>query len=298
MRSRSFIYVSLGVDLVIAASKFIAATFTGSSSMISEGIHSVIDAISQVILIWGFRMSRRSADSSRPFGYGKELYFWSFIVSLVIFVVGGCASFYEGLIRLRRQGFEDGAQWNYSVLAIAFVFNLVSMVSALKAFNKQRGDVSFWKAAVATKDPSTIIVLFGDFGDLLGLIIAFLGVFLGRYYHNPYYDAIASMLIGVVLIVISAFLARESKSLLMCETISRKTLRRIIFLTEADEAVLKVKKHFSMYMAPEEILLHLNTVFNDDLTTHQITDAIERITRTIRKEFPKIKQIFIEPVAK
>jgi cation diffusion facilitator family transporter len=298
MKSRSFIYISLGVDLAIAASKFVAAAITGSSSMISEGIHSIIDAISQVLLLWGFRASKRSPDAARPFGYGKELYFWSFIVSLVIFVVGGCASFYEGLMRLQRPGFEDNAIWNYIILSIAFVFNMVSLVSALKVFNKQRKDVPFWKAVIATKDPSTIIVILGDFGDLLGLFIAFLGVFLGRYFHNPYYDGIASMLIGVVLIVISAFLARESKSLLMGETTSRRTLKLVIKLAEADDTVIKVKKHFSMYMSPEEILLHMNTVFKDGLTTHQITDAIERITKTIQKDFPRMKQIFIEPVAK
>jgi len=298
MKSRSFIYVSLGVDLMIAASKFVAAAITGSSSMISEGIHSIIDAISQVLLLWGFRSSRRQADAARPFGYGKELYFWSFIVSLVIFIVGGCVSFYEGLMRLQRPGFEDNVMWNYAILAIAFIFNLVSLFSALKVFNKQRGDVPFWKAVVNTKNPSTIIVILGDFGDLLGLLIAFLGVFLGRLLHNPYYDAVASMLIGLVLIVISIFLARESKSLLMGETTSRRTLKKVIKLAEADETVIKVKKHFSMYMSPEEILLHMNTVFKDDLTTHQITDAIERITKTIQKEFPRMKQIFIEPVAK
>ena len=298
MKSRSFIYISLGVDLAIAASKFVAAAITGSSSMVSEGIHSVIDAISQVLLLWGFKSSRRVADAARPFGYGKELYFWSFIVSLVIFVVGGCTSFYEGLMRLQRPGFEDNAIWNYVILGIAFVFNLISLTSALKVFNKQRNDVPFWKAVVATKDPSTIIVILGDFGDLLGLFIAFLGVFLGRYFHNPYFDAVASMLIGVVLIVISAFLARESKSLLMGETTSRRTLKQVIKLAEADETVIKVKKHFSMYMSPEEILLHMNTVFKDGLTTHQITDAIERITKAIQKDFPRMKQIFIEPVAK
>jgi cation diffusion facilitator family transporter len=298
MRSKTFIYISLGVDLIIAASKFVAAAITGSSSMVSEGIHSIIDAISQVLLLWGFRASRRLPDANRPFGYGKELYFWSFIVSLVIFVVGGCISFYEGLMRLERPGLEDNVVWNYLILSIAFVFNLVSLTSALKVFNKQRNGISFWKAVVATKDPSTIIVILGDFGDLLGLFIAFLGVFLGLYFHNPYYDGVASMLIGVVLIVISAFLARESKSLLMGETTSRRTLRRVIKLAEADETVIKVKKHFSMYMAPEEILLHLNTVFKDGLTTGQITDAIERITKAIQKEFPRMKQIFIEPVAK
>jgi len=298
MKSKLFIYVSLAVDLLIAMSKFVAAAITGSSAMISEGIHSVIDAISQLLLIWGIKTSNRTADADRPFGYGKELYFWSFIVSLMIFIVGGCISFYEGYVRFNRPVFEGDPGWNYLILAIAFLFNLVSMVLALKAFNKQRGEASFWKAVIATKDPSTIIVLLGDFGDLIGLFIAFVGVFLGRLLHNPYYDGVASMLIGLVLIGISGFLVRESKSLLMGEPTSRRTLRKVISLAEADSAVIKVKKHFSTYMAPEEILLQLNTVFKDDLTTHQITDAIERITKLIQKEFPRMKQIFIEPVAK
>jgi len=140
--------------------------------------------------------------------------------------------------------------------------------------------------------------LLGDFGDLFGLMIAFIGVYLGRLLHNPYYDGVASMVIGGMLIIISAILIRESKSLLMGETTSRKTLRRVIKLTEEDIAVIKVKKHLSMYMAPEEILLQLNAVFKDDLTTRQITDAIDRIVKKIQAEFPLIKQIFIEPVAK
>lgn len=139
-------------------------------------------------------------------------------------------------------------------------------------------------------------MLLGDFADLLGLIVAFTGVFLGHYYHNAYYDSIASILIGIILIAISGILVRESKSLLLGEATSRKTLRKVIMLTQADEAVVKVKKHFSTYMSPEDVLLQLNTVFKDDLTTRQITDAIERITKNIQKDFPRIKQIFIEPV--
>ena len=297
MKSRLFIYVSLAVDILIAVSKFIAAAFTGSSSMISEGIHSVIDAISQLLLIWGIKTSKKLPDATRPFGYGKELYFWSFIVSLVIFILGGCISFYEGLIRFKKPDFQGNPAWNYSILGIAFLFTAVSLTSALKAFNKQRGrHLSFWKAVTQSKDPSTFIVMLGDVGDMLGLITAFLGVFLGRLFHNPYYDGIASMIIGLILITISALLVRESKSLLMGETSSRKTLRRIVTLTEADSAVIKVKEHRSMVMSPEEVLLQLNTVFKPSLTTLQITDAIERITKTIQVEFPRIKQIFIEPV--
>jgi cation diffusion facilitator family transporter len=298
MKSKSFLYVSLAVDIIIAISKFIAAAVTGSSSMIAEGIHSVIDASSQLLLLWGIKTSKRQADEARPFGYGKELYFWSFIVSLVIFILGGCISFYEGLMRLSQPEFNANQNWNYIVLTIAFIFTMISLVTALKAFNKQRGNTPFFEAITKSKDPSTFIVLLGDVGDLLGLIIAFLGVYLGHLFNNPYFDGIASMAIGAVMIAISLLLVRESKSLLMGETTSRKTLRRVIALTEADTAVIKVKKHFSMYMAPDEILLQLNTVFKEGLTTHQITDAIERITKTIQIEFPRIKQIFIEPVKK
>jgi cation diffusion facilitator family transporter len=298
MESRFFIYISLAVDLSIAVSKFVAAAFTGSSSMISEGIHSVIDAISQLLLIWGIKTSKRLPDSARPFGYGKELYFWSFMVSLVIFILGGCISIYEGFIRLQQPEIQGSAIWNYSILGIAFLFTIVSLVSALKAFNKQRMDIPFWEAITKSKDPSTFIVLLGDVGDIIGLIIAFTGIYLGRLFHNPYYDGVASMCIGGVMILISALLVRESKSLLMGETISRKTLRKIISIAEADISIVKVKRHRSMYMGPEEALLELNTVFKDNLTTLQITDAIERVTKTIKTEFPRIKQIFIEPVRK
>lgn len=296
MKSKLFIYISLVVDISIAISKFVAAGFTGSSSMVSEGVHSVIDAISQVMLIWGIRMSRKKADSDRPFGYGKELYFWSFIVSLVIFILGGCISLYEGLERLRAPASYGNPNWNYAILCVAFIFTSVSMFSAFKAFNKQRRQESLWKEVLESKDPSTFIVLLGDVGDMIGLIIAFLGILLGRLYHNPYYDGVASMIIGAVMITISGLLVRESKSLLMGETIARKTLRKIMKLTHEDSAVIKIKRHFSMYMGPDEILIQLNTVFKDDLTTTQITDAIERITKLIKTEFPRIKQIFIEPV--
>lgn len=298
MKSRIFLYISLVTDISIAAAKFIAAAFTGSASMLSEGIHSVIDAVSQVMLIWGVKVSRRKADIDRPFGYGRELYFWSFIVSLVIFILGGCISLWQGFNRLHQPFLEGNPNWNYAILLIAFVFNLVSMLSALKAFNQQRGKINFWKALIHTKDPSTIIVLLSDIGDLIGLTIAFLGIYIGRLEHKTYYDGVASMLIGVVLIIISAFLIRESKSLLMGETISPPRIKKIIALVEQDKNVIKVKKHFSIYRSPDDILLQLNTVFKADLTVHQLTDTIEQITKTIQSEYPLIKQLFIEPVAK
>jgi len=295
MRSRIFIYVALAADIGIAVTKFIAAAVTGSSAMVSEGIHSVIDAVNQLLLIWGIKKSKKTPDEKRPFGYGKELYFWSFIVSLLLFSIGGCISFYEGIIRTRNPEMGKDPTWNYIVLGVSFVFTAVTVVITFKKFNRQRGELGFFSAIKSSKDPSVFIVLLGDIGDLIGLLIAFLGVLLGHLFHNPYYDGIASMVIGIFLIGISIVLVRESRSLLMGEAVSKKTLLKIIALAEADPSIVRVKKHFSMYMSPEEIVLQLIAVFKKDLTTQQITDAIKRIIKNIQEEFPRVKQIFIEP---
>jgi cation diffusion facilitator family transporter len=295
VRSRSFIYVALAADLGIAITKFIAAAFTGSSAMVSEGIHSIIDTVNQLLLLWGIKRSKKKPDEKRPFGYGKELYFWSFIVSLLLFSVGGCISFYEGILRIKAPGRDQDQTWNYIVLAVSFVFTVITVLITFKKFNKQRGDLGFFEAIKQSKDPSVFIVLLGDIGDLIGLFIAFVGVLLGHLLHNPYYDGIASMVIGVFLIGISVLLVRESRSLLMGETIHKKTLQEIIALTEADPSIVKVKRHFSMYMSPEEVILQLIAVFKKDLTTQQITDAIKRIIKNIQDKHPRIKQIFIEP---
>jgi len=282
-------------DFGIAITKFIAAAATGSSAMISEGIHSIIDTINQLLLLWGIKRSKKRPDDKRPFGYGKELYFWSFIVSLLLFSVGGCISFYEGILRFERPGGGGNQTWNYIVLGVSFVFTAISVLITLKKFNRQRGDLGFFAAIKQSKDPSVFIVLLGDLGDLVGLLIAFLGIFVGHLLHNPYYDGIASMVIGIFLIAISILLVRESRSLLLGESVSKKTIREIIALTQADPSIVKVKRHFSMYMAPEEVVLQLIAVFKKDLTTQQITEAIKRIIKSIQEKFPRIKQIFIEP---
>jgi cation diffusion facilitator family transporter len=259
--SKAFIYIALLADLGIAVTKFIAAAFTGSSAMLSEGIHSVIDSVNQVLLLFGIRKSQKKADQKGPFGYGRELYFWSFIVSLLMFSIGGCISFYEGVLRLRNPDVSDDQRWNYIVLGIAFIFTLISLIASLKRFNKERGELSFWEAIRESKDPSLFTVLLGEIGDVAGLVIAFLGVLFGHLFQNPYYDGIASMIIGVILIAISLILVRESRSLLMGETPNRKTLQKIIAIAESDPSIVKVKKHYSVYLAPEEIVLQLIATF-------------------------------------
>lgn len=295
MESKAFIYVALLADLGIAITKFIAAAFTGSSAMISEGVHSVIDTVNQLLLLFGIKLSKKKADQRRPFGYGREVYFWSFIVSLLMFSIGGCISFYEGIMRMKRPASHENPLWNYIVLAVAFVFTAISLITTLKKFNKQRGDLSFWQAIKESKDSSLFTVLLADIGDIAGLVIAFLGVFLGHLLHNPYYDGIASMVIGVFLVIISLLLVRESRSLLMGETPSRKTLRQIVALAEADPSIVRVKKHFSIYLSPEEIVLQLIAVFKKDLTTAEITVAIKRISRNIHRNFPRFKRILLSP---
>jgi len=224
------------------------------------------------------------------------LYFWSFIVSLLMFSIGGCISFYEGILRLRQPEVSEDQTWNYIVLSVAFVFTIISLVASLKKFNRERGELSFWQAIKESKDPSLFTVLLGEIGDAAGLIIAFFGVLFGHLLHNAYYDGIASMIIGVCLIVISLLLVKESRSLLMGETPNRRTLRKIIELAEADSSIVKVKKHYSIYLSPEEIVLQLIAIFKRDLSTEEITEAIKRISGTIKKKFPRFKQIFIEPV--
>ncbi|MFD0795403.1 cation diffusion facilitator family transporter [Mucilaginibacter litoreus] len=295
IKSRTFLYISLLADILIATSKFVGSALTNSSSMKAEAIHSVIDAVSQLLLIWGDKSSKRPADSDRPFGYGPELYYWSLIVSLVIFILGGCISVYEGIVHIQHPKFEGDPFWNYIILGIAFAFNFISMLSALKAFNSQRNSTGFWRALISTKDPSTIIVLLGDIGDLIGLVIAFLGVFFGSLFQNPKLDGYASVAIGVLLLVISGFLIRESKSLLLGETISIRTKRRLIKLAKKDNAITNIKKVSSIYRSPDDAMVIIYVQFNNMISMTELTDAIERITRKIQMEFPQIKQVVIAP---
>ncbi|HYJ64624.1 MAG TPA: cation diffusion facilitator family transporter [Parafilimonas sp.] len=288
------IYSALIANIAIAVTKFIAAAITGSSAMISEGIHSVVDTANELLLLLGIAKSKKPADKKRPFGYGRELYFWSFIVSILIFGVGGGIAFYEGVTHLQHPHTIENPMWSYIVLTASLIFNLVSFFIALKAFNKNRKD-NVWQTIKKSKDPSNIVILFEDAGDVLGVAVALAGVYFGYKYQNPYYDGIASIIIGIILTAISFLLARESRSLLMGESVDESIIDAVIKMSEKDEAIEKVFYPLTVYLSPEEIVLVLETVFKDDLNTRQINEAIERIQIKIQKQYPNIKQIFIEP---
>jgi cation diffusion facilitator family transporter len=295
--SKTALYTALAANLGIAVTKFIAASITGSSAMISEGIHSLVDTLNELLLLLGLNRSKRPPDQKRPFGYGREQYFWSYVVALLIFAVGGGISLYEGITHIQHPEPVEDPFWNYIVLGIAFVLDGYSLITAWKAFNAKRGNQSLWLAVKTSKDAATFTVLFEDASDVLGLIIAFLGVFLGQIFNNPLFDGLASILIGMLLVGVSAVLARESKSLLLGEGVSPETAQQLKTLTEADSSVQKALRIATIYLGPEEITLVQDVVFQNDLNTDDINKAIVRIHAAIRKELPDIKHAFTQPVA-
>ncbi|PSL22550.1 cation diffusion facilitator family transporter [Chitinophaga ginsengisoli] len=289
------IYTALAANLLIAVIKFISGAATNSSAMISEGVHSVVDTTNQFLLLFGIRRSKRSPDERRPFGYGKEVYFWSFIVSILIFGVGGCISFYQGVIHIKHPPVLEDPTWNYIVLACSLLFEGTSLVVAIREFDKVRGEQSWWKAIHRSKDPASFIVLFEDSAAVTGLIVVAIMVYLGHHYNNPYLDGAASLIVGIILSIVSVLLARESHSLLMGEGIAPATQQHIRSIVEKDPAIVKVQHQFSTYQSPEEVMLLLLVTFRDDLDTEDINEAITRIRKMIREVYPLIHFIIIQP---
>ncbi|HEV7349308.1 cation diffusion facilitator family transporter [Telluribacter sp.] len=292
--SKTAIYAAIGANTAIAISKFIAAGFTGSSAMLSEGIHSVVDTGNGLLLLHGIRQSKKSADEKHPFGHGKELYFWSLIVAILIFSIGGGMSFYEGIIHIKNPKPLTDPTWNYVVLAMAAVFESIALYLALKQFNATRSNQDFWKAIRASKDPSNFAVIFEDTAALLGLIVAALGVFLGHQFNNPYIDGAASLIIGLILSAIAIFLAYESKGLLIGEGADPAVLESLVVLINEEPTILNAKHPLTMHFGPNEVFLALDVNFLPELTAVEVEQAVEKLERKIKQAHPDIKRIFIE----
>ncbi|RZK92303.1 MAG: cation diffusion facilitator family transporter, partial [Hymenobacter sp.] len=255
--SKTAIVAALVANLGIAAIKFVAAWLTGSSAMLSEGVHSLVDTANEWLLLLGLRRSQQPADAARPFGYGKELYFWAFVVAIFIFALGGGISLYEGIEHLRHPEPLRSPAWNYVVLGLAFCFDGYSFLVGRRTFNAQRGQQPFWRAFRASKDPGIFVVLFEDASDLLGLLLAFLGVFLSHWLNMPHLDGAASVGIGLLLLVVAGLLLRETKSLLLGEPAEPGLLRQITELAAAEKTIRRVAPPLSTYLSPHEILLVL-----------------------------------------
>lgn len=291
------VYGAIAANFIIALTKFAAAFLTGSSAMLSEGIHSLVDTGNQLLILLGISRSKKPADDKHPFGYGKELYFWSLIVAMLLFGLGGGMSFYEGIKHIQHPVSLTDPTWNYVVLAIAVVVEGIAWWIALKELLKTRGEKSLWHALRASKDPAVYTVLAEDTAAILGLFVAFLGVFLGHRLDNPYFDGGASIVIGVILTAVAVFLAYESKGLLVGESADKSVIEHIRYLATAEPGVERVGTPLTMYLSPDQVLLNLDVQFRRDLPASEVMSAVERMEQAIRKEHPQIKRIFIEAEA-
>ncbi len=288
------VYAAAGANFIIAITKFVAAGVTGSSAMLSEGVHSVVDTGNQLLILLGIRRSNKPADDRHPFGYGKELYFWSLIVAMLLFGIGGGISFYEGVRHLRHPSEMGDPTWNYVVLAIAVVVEFFAWWVALRALLATRGERSVWRALRESKDPAVFIVLGEDTAAMLGLVVAFLGVFLGHQLDMPILDGVASLVIGVILALVAVFLAYESKGLLLGESADVGVVEGVRALAERDPAVERAGRPLTMHLGPRQILLNLDVQFRPELSAAEVTRAVDRLEQTIRAEHPDIKRIFLE----
>jgi len=294
--SRTAVYGAMAANLAIAATKFVVAGFTGSSAMLSEGIHSLVDTGNGALLLVGLKRSQLPSSPQHPFGHGKELYFWSLIVGVLIFGLGGGLSLYEGFVHMREPTPLKDPTWNYVVLACAAVFEGSSFTIAWRQFARQRGDAPVWQSLRASKDPATYTVLAEDSAALTGLAIAAAGIFFSHRLDMPRLDGAASAVIGLLLAGVAVLLIRESRGLIVGEGLKPETAREIQEIVRREVAVRGVGPLLSMYIGADEVLVTLDVVFDPDTPADQMAAAIKRIEARVRERFPKIRRIYIEAV--
>jgi len=292
--SKEVIFAALLGNTLIAVSKFVASFITGSSAMLSEAVHSVLDTGNQGLLLYGLKRSQKPADDQHPFGYGMELYFWTFVVAILIFGLGAGIAFYVGFSRLYNPEPVTNPIVNYIVLLMAFGFEMGAWWIAVKEFAIEKGTKGLLEAVRSSKNPTIFTVLFEDTAAMLGLLVAFLGILLGDIYHNPIFDGIASLLIGVILSLTAGLLAYESKGLLIGESAAGTIVNEIGRVINAQEGVLSVNELLTMHMGPQDVLLNLSIDFTDDLTSDEVEAIISELECEIKEKFSEVKRVFIE----
>ena len=282
-------------NAIIAVAKFGAAAVTGSSAMLSEGIHSVADTGNQALLLLGNRRSHRRADRRHPLGYGQELYFWSLIVAMILFGLGGGFSMYEGIAHLAHPEVPQQPAWNYAVLAVAFLVEGAALRVALKQLGGKGSGRSLWQRVRDCKDPRVFVPVAEDVSALAGVIVAFVGVFLARALDAPALDALASIVIGFILAGVAFFLGHETRALLVGETISERLGTEVRRVCLADESVARVVRVLGIHLGPDDILLTLGLRFHPGYPVEEVAQAVERIERRIRDTDSRVTRVFVEP---
>jgi cation diffusion facilitator family transporter len=290
--SKTAIFAAIIGNLAIAVTKFAAAAFTGSAAMLSEAIHSVVDTGNGGLMLLGIHKSRKPPDFDHPFGHGRELYFWTLIVAILIFAVGGGMSAYEGITHIAHPTPLENPAWSYAVLGLAFVFEGTTWLFGWKAFSAERGRKGVLEAIHVSKDPTSFSVLLEDSAALLGLIFAFLGIFLGRQLGLPYLDGAASVVIGLLLCAVAALMVYESKGLIIGEGLDRETLKSVRVIVEADPAVERVRHLHTLYLGAHEVLLTIELRFRSTISALEVRRSVSRLKRGIQLQHPDITRIF------
>ena len=289
------VHAALFGNLAIAVTKLVAAAVTGSSAMLSEGVHSLVDTSNELLLLHGLRRAAQPPDASHPFGYGREVYFWSFVVALLVFALGGGVSLYEGIVHLRDPEPMQRPMVNYVVLAVSFVFEAGSWWVALRAFRKGKGTRGWFEAFRASKDPSTFTVLFEDSAALLGLLIAGAGIAGAQLLDDPRLDGAASIGIGLVLSVAALLLARETKGLLIGEAAHPRVRSEILRIAGEDPAIRCANGVLTVQLGPDSVVAALSAEFEDALDTTGIEQCVNRIEAAVRAAHPVVVALFVKP---
>lgn len=289
------VYAAMFGNLAIALVKFVAAYITNSSAMLSEAVHSVVDTLNEILLLYGMKKAKKPGDVKHPFGYGRELYFWAFIVALLVFALGAIVSILQGIYHIIQPEEMQNPMINYIVLGIAILCEGFSWSVALKTFRKQKGNMGYFEAFRRSKDPTTFTVLFEDTAALIGLVIALVGIFLAHQLNIPELDGVASILIGVVLAVSAWFLARETKGLLLGETADPKLWENVLNIAQQDAAVFSANGVLTEQMGAHQVIASLSLEFKDDLTSDQIEACVNRIETQIKQLHPEIIALFVKP---
>jgi cation diffusion facilitator family transporter len=293
--SRLVLLAALGANLLIALAKFGAAAITHSSAMLSEAVHSLVDTGNEVLLMYGARRAARPPDAEHPVGHGREFYFWSFIVSLMIFALGAGVSVYEGIRHVLAAVEMRNVLVNYLVLALAALFEGTSWVFAFREFRRRKGDRGYLEAATETKDPTTLTVFLEDSAALIGIAIAAVGMYAAQALDNPVYDGIASIAIGVLLGVVAIFLARENKQLLIGEAGRPALVRSLAEIARADSAVQALNGMLTFQLAPTQVIVAWSLHFRDGLDSDAIECAVERLEHRVRERHPDIIMLLVKP---
>jgi cation diffusion facilitator family transporter len=293
--SKKSVLAALAANSAIAVTKLVAAVISGSTALLAEAFHSIADTGNQALLLLGLRLSDKPPDEEHPFGHGKERFFWTFVVALALFLVGGLVSIQRGVTGFLHPGEVPGVWLALVVLVLAAVFEGSALRVALRTFNRARGRRSFYAGIRRAKDPETLTVVFEDTAALSGIVVAIAGLLASHFTGNARYDAAAAIVIGLILCVVAVALARETKDLLIGESATRETRLAIREAVESIPEVEGVRDLLTMHVGPDDILVNVDIWFRDGLDTDGVEDAIVRVEQRIQDAVPSVRKIFVEP---